>query len=78
MATVPPRTLDLRLQMAYDANGNLQYEGRAGLNASTSSAVWRIRRLSYDANGNLTAVEWADGDNEFNNVWSDRESLSYS
>lgn len=44
--------------------------------ADTSSAIWRILRM-VDSSGVLTFA-YADGDTNFDNIWSDRTSLSYS
>ena len=51
------------------------YVGNAEVGSSTSSAVWRISRTDF-SNGAL--IEYADGDEDFNNVYDDREGLSYS
>ena len=46
---------------------------------ATSAAVWRIKRLEF-----LSVVEddieqlWADGDANFDNIWDDRTSLTYT
>jgi hypothetical protein len=42
--------------------------------SATSNAVWKIFRITL-ATGLL---QWADGDNNFDNVADDRTSLSYS
>ncbi len=56
--------------------GGITYVGEALPGAVTSSAVWRIKRLTET--GPDMVVEWADGDSDFNNIWDDRASLSYS
>lgn len=61
----------------YTAGGNLLYSGDAKSGSSTADAVWRIRKYIYTTN-QLTAVLYADGDIDYNNVWDDRASLSYS
>ncbi len=53
------------------------YHGWAAPASATSSAVWRIKKFTYVSN-RLTLTEWADGNGEFDNVWNDRASLSYS
>lgn len=62
----------------YDINGNLIYLGRASIASATSSALWQLRKLTYDVNGNLVSITWADGDQNYNNVWDNRASYSYS
>jgi YD repeat-containing protein len=62
----------------YDGNGNAIYIGGALPGTAQASTGWQIKRLSYDGSGNMTAMEWADGDDNYDNVWGDRASLSYS
>ncbi len=52
------------------------YLGEAAFNSQTSSAVWRINRITTV--GTVTTIDWADGNDEFDNVWDNRASLSYS
>lgn len=54
--------------------GSLTYIGNAAIGSATSVAVWQIKRL---ATPGLTKL-WADGNDNFDNVWDNRESLSYS
>lgn len=55
--------------------GNLTYIGNAAIGASASGSVWQIKRL--DATSGLIKL-WADGNDNFDNIWNDRESLTYS
>jgi hypothetical protein len=66
-----------------DTGGSPQviYRGEAAAGSLASSAVWRISRITVttDGGGNDdVATEWADGDTQFNNIWDNRLSLSYS
>lgn len=65
-------------ELDYDANGNVIYFGEAIGGTPTSASFWRIKRLSYDASGNLLSALWAEGSNTFVNVWDNRVGLSYS
>lgn len=59
-----------------DAGGGVTYVGEAAIGSATSGALWRIKRItivSADA-----AIEWADGDGSFDNIWDNRAALSYS
>jgi len=57
------------------ADPDLVYGGRAATEgASTAAAVWQILRVVVSTG----VVDYADGDVLFDNVWDDRESLSYS
>ena len=60
---------------AYDSgNRNLMYTGTAATGSATSSAAWKISRYNM-ASG---AIQYADGNENFDNIWDNRESLSYS
>jgi len=54
----------------------LSYVGEASPGTATSAAGWRVKRI--DETGGDIVVEWADGDSDFDNVWDNRASLSYS
>ena len=62
---------------AYDGSDNLLYAGKAAPGTTAAAAGWQIRKCSYSGSL-LTAVQYADGDLLFNNVWNDRAGLSYS
>ena len=50
--------------------------GEAAVGATTSSGVWRVRRITLASDGDVTE-EWAGGSAEFNQVWDNRASLMY-
>ena len=52
------------------------YEGEAEPGSDSNDAVWRIKRTVTA--GNSITVTWADGNSNFDNVWDDRTTLSYS
>lgn len=52
------------------------YFGRAHTGTSRSAAIWQVRKLFANADGDQE-MAWADGDVEFDNVWADRASLAY-
>lgn len=56
-------------------NPNITYIGNAAIGSNTNAAVWQIKRL--DAATGLDK-KWADGNDSFDNVFDNRESLSYS
>ena len=62
----------------YDGSGNMIYQGTADPGTAKSAAGWRIAKFTYDGSGNLTDIQLADGDLNYDNVWNDRASLSYS
>lgn len=57
------------------SNDDLVYAGRTNtVGAPTSSAVWQIYRLTASTETKV----FADGDSNYDNIWDDRESLTYS
>jgi hypothetical protein len=62
----------------YDGNGNAIYQGwTVPYTANKASALWRICRFTYDGNNRVTDIQWADGNEMFDNVWNNRVSLTY-
>lgn len=56
--------------------GGITYVGKAATGSATSSAVWQIQKITES--GADTTIQWADGDNSFDNIWDNRLSLTYS
>lgn len=52
------------------------YRGEAEVGASESSAVWRIRKIGFGIDGDVTET-WAGGTAKFDKVWTDRVSFTY-
>lgn len=50
------------------------YVGEATIAASTSGAMWRIRKIDTTTG---VDVKWADGNAHFDNVWDDRAAITY-
>ena len=65
--------LDLLLDDTSTAN--ITYVWDATIWSATSSAVWRIKRLDETTGLSLW---WADWNDNFDNIWDNRTSLSYS
>ena len=59
------------------ATDSLIYRGEAAVGSTTSAAAWRIRKLVLGSDGDV-AETWADGNANFDNVWDDRLSLTYT
>lgn len=53
------------------------YLGQAVPGTETSAAGWRIQRLTFSSDGDVS-TQWADGNSDFDNVWNDRATLTYS
>ena len=69
---------DLKCLIDYSGGANPVYIGYTSPGMVTSAAAWQIRRITYDASNNVTAVEFAGGGNDYNQVWDNRAALSYS
>lgn len=52
------------------------YHGWAVVGANPASAVWKICKVTLTGDDAVTT--WADGNTDYDNVWNDRASLSYS
>lgn len=59
-----------------EVNANTTYIGVSKVGASTSDSVWQIRKV--DKTGTETRFLYADGDERYDNKWTDRAILSYS
>lgn len=58
------------------AGSNVEYFGWASFfGATETQAAWRIMRITYS--GTDFIVQWADGDQDFDNSWQDRATLTY-
>ncbi len=64
-------------RMAYTSMGLPEYVGLATAGTATSAVSWQIKKLVYTGT-NVTSVIWADGDINFDNIWDNHSSLSYS
>lgn len=69
---------NMSLEIDYVGGTNPIYMGNAAPGTPTSSALWKIVKLSYDGNNNVTSILYAGGSPSFNQVWDNRASLSYS
>ena len=62
--------------LRFDDSANpILYLGAAEPGSATASAVWRIQR--FDVTSGVTST-FADGNDNFDNVWNNRAALSYS
>ena len=59
-----------------EASSTVTYIGLAAIGTSGASALWKIKKISIS--GAVTTITWADGNDNYDNVWNNRASLSYS
>ena len=57
-------------------DATLAYKGEAYVGAFEANASWRIQKLVYGTDGDVT-ITWANGNADFTNVWDLRASLIY-
>jgi len=65
------REMGLTQRIEY-TGGNAIYIGKAFPGTLTSEAKWQICKLTYDGDGNMTALNWCQGLDSFEFVWDDR------
>lgn len=65
-----------------DGNGNPTYLGRAKIGTATSADSWQIRKITYDGNQGVTAIQWAESggiaSSDFIFIWDDVLTYTYS
>lgn len=59
-----------------EVSTTLLYVGTAAIGSATSSAVWKIQKIS--TSGVVTSFKFANGENTYVNIWDNRASLTYS
>ena len=58
-----------------EATSTVTYIGKATPGTATSVSLWQIQKIDTTTG---TVITWADGNGNFDNVWDNRASLSYS
>ena len=61
---------------AYTGGGLIEYIGRAEPGKSISSAVWQIKKMSYDGS-NIGEINWASSVTNFIHYWSGLGGLGF-
>jgi len=59
-----------------NGDGSVLYIGLALPGTGTDVAGWSIKR--YGVTGNITTLDWAVSNSNFDKAWDDRASYSYS
>lgn len=69
------------MNVSYSADNEPEYFGEAMPGALDSEASWRIYRYEYETIGGdpeIIGVRFAEGNTNFDKVWSDRKEYEYS
>jgi len=62
----------------YNSNNDIEYIGTALPSSLVDNGSWRIIKLVYDSNYNISSAKYAQGVSTFTNVWTTRSSYSYA
>jgi len=60
-----------------EVSSTLMYKAEATPGSADASAVWRISRISFAGDGDVTIL-WASGTSAFDKIWDNHLGLSYS
>ena len=61
-----------------NSDGNPIYVGDAEPGSSVLEKFWRIKKITYDVDGNPIAIQWAEGSRAFKFIWDSRADYTYS
>lgn len=75
--------LDEKFRAEYDGSNNLIYKGYARPGVLTNATKWQIAKLTYDASGNVTQINWpqnslGSASNDYIFAWDSRAGYTYS
>lgn len=59
-----------------EVSSTVTYIGKAVAGSSGASAIWQVSKMLVT--GSVTEILFADGNTNFDNIWNNRASLSYS
>lgn len=59
-----------------EVSSSVTYIAKAGIGASVGSASWQIKKIL--TSGTVTSITYAGGTDNYDQVWDNRASLSYS
>lgn len=68
---------DLQQRFDYTTTASTWYIGVSSPGALETDPVWKVVRHSLDTSGRTTSTQFADGNANFDNRWSQRASLTY-
>jgi len=67
---------DSNQDLRYDeVDANTAYLGVAAIDSNSAEPVWQIKKLDYTTG---VIIRWADGNANFDNVWDDRATITYT
>ena len=76
LTSIDPFRIDKQTARRIDeTDGTVIYSAYADIGTVDSDSKWQIKRITFS--GATHKIEWADGNNNFDNVWDNRGSLTY-
>lgn len=60
-----------------DVVGLITYVGKSKPGSNMGDPVWQIKKIDESSDPEMITL-WADGNDDFDNIWDDRTSLTYS
>ena len=76
LETIDKSTSSLYTVLLDEVDSNTCYVGYAEPGSALGSAIWRIKKIVVS--GTVLSVKFADGNTNFDNVWDNRVSLTYT
>lgn len=64
--------------LEYDGSNNPIYVGHTLQGSLKSALAWQIRKLTFDGSNNLTDIKFANGSLNFDMIWDNRATFTYS
>ncbi len=64
-------------RIAYEGQGLPEFIGISYPGAASSASTWQIRKLTY-VGTNVVSILFASGNGNFDKVWNDKATYSYS
>jgi hypothetical protein len=58
-----------------EASTTVTYIGEAAISIAESVAFWKIKKLEQV--GSVLKITWADGNEQYDNVWENRAGYTY-
>jgi hypothetical protein len=71
-------TTEYKTLFDFASDGTYIYKGKAVPGTATSTALWQIQKIVFDASGNPTGKLFADGDASFVKRWDQRLTFGYT
>lgn len=57
-----------------EASATITYVGKAKIGTSPGQAFWQVFKIDTTSG---TIITWADSDDNYDNIWDDRATLTY-